>query len=99
MLILYQQKNATKLMMTLSKNRKKYFYNLSAIVQMFFSIITTAGAITKATIGIPILMCSSVFLCILFNLFILLVFKVIVLLVSFNTWFQSNNLMNILRLY
>ena len=66
-------------MMTLSKNRKKYFYNLSAIVQMFFSIITTAGAITKATIGIPILMCNSVFLCILFNLFILLVFKVIVL--------------------
>ena len=65
-------------MMTLSKNRKKYFYNLSAIVQMFFSIITTAGAITKATIGIPILMCNSVFLCNLFNLFIFIVFKVIV---------------------
>ena len=73
MLILYQQKNATKLMMTLSKNRKKYFYNLSAIVQMFFIIITNAGVITKATIGIPILMCNSVFLCILFNVFIILI--------------------------
>ena len=78
MLILYQQKNATKLMMTLSKNRKKYFYNLSAIVQKFFTIITNDGIIISAIIDTPILTCNSVFFQTLFNLFILLVFKVIV---------------------
>ena len=78
MLILYQQKNATKLIVTLSKNRKKYFYNLSAIVQKFFIIITNAGIIISAIIGTPILTCNSVFFQTLFNLFILLVFKVIV---------------------
>ena len=94
MLILYQQKNATKLMMTLSKNRKKYFYNLSAIVQKFFIIITNAGIIISAIIGTPILTCNSVFFQTLFNLFILLVFKVIVFL-----WYKYKTFLHISQVF